>query len=159
MIKNREAYGVLFVFFAGGLCGRNKMDKENDYVDYFYEKYQGRVAIGVGYNQHFSEIFPLIFENIDGESIGIVALDVILDAQDVVHIYHLGAFITKLGNGSVILKELCRQADIFNIYLSVSAVSMPNGKDVKMDDEHLVEWYERFGFEDDSGLVRKPRNT
>ena len=53
------------------------MVQENDYVNYFYDKYEGRVAIGVGYNQDLSEIYPFVFEDTDGKSIGIVALGVI----------------------------------------------------------------------------------
>ncbi|MBL7180175.1 MAG: hypothetical protein ABIK98_08320 [Pseudomonadota bacterium] len=135
------------------------MDKEYDYVDHLYKKYQGRVAIGVGYNQNLSEIYPLVFQNSDGESIGIVALGVIPNEKSVVHIYHLGAFISRRGDGSKILKELCRQADIFKIYLSVSAVFMPNGKDPQMDTKRLIKWYESFGFKGDSGLLRKPKTN
>jgi hypothetical protein len=38
------------------------MYQEYDYVNYFYEKYESRVAIGVGYNQDLSEIYPFVFE-------------------------------------------------------------------------------------------------
>jgi hypothetical protein len=132
------------------------MEKENQYVNYFYEKYQGRVAIGVGYGQNFSEIFPFVFINTAGDAIGIVALGVIPESEDIVYIYHLGAFISGCGHGSTILKELCHQADRFNICLSVSAISMPNGKDPSMGKEQLTQWYESFGFTGDSGLLRKP---
>ena len=57
------------------------MVQENDYVNYFYDKYEGRVAIGVGYNQDLSEIYPFVFEDTDGKSIGIVALGVIIVGQ------------------------------------------------------------------------------
>jgi hypothetical protein len=33
------------------------MNHEHDYVNHFYEKYEGRVAIGVGYNKiYFIEL-------------------------------------------------------------------------------------------------------
>jgi hypothetical protein len=133
------------------------MDNENDYVDYFYDKYEGRVAIGVGYTNEFSEIFPLVFQNGDGESIGIVALGAIASDQDVVHIFHLSAFVAQCGDGSEMLGELCRQADIFRVYLSVSAIFMDNGKDSKMAAGVLEKWYERFDFVDNSGYVRAPQ--
>jgi hypothetical protein len=44
--------------FGSGLSGLDIMDQEHDYVTYFYEKYDGRVAIGVGYDQSLSEIYP-----------------------------------------------------------------------------------------------------
>ena len=31
--------------------GNKIMNHEHDYVNHFYRKYEGRVAIGVGYNQ------------------------------------------------------------------------------------------------------------
>lgn len=132
------------------------MKIENDYVDYFYKKYQGRVAIGVGYNQDITEIYPLVYQTPCGKPIGIVALDVINNEKTVVHIYHLGAFISGQGNGSQILHELCRQADNFNIYLSVSAIEMPVGGKPQMGGKHLTRWYKSFGFKGDAGLLRKP---
>ena len=45
------------------------MVQEHDYVNYFYDKYEGRVAIGVGYKQDLSEIYPFVFEDTDGKSI------------------------------------------------------------------------------------------
>ena len=132
------------------------MNKETDYVDYFYNKYQGRVAIGVGYNMDMSEIFPMVYQTSDEESIGIVALGVIENDKNVVHIYHLGAFISRQGDGSRILKELCHQADEFDICLSVSAVVMPNGRKNQMKDKQLERWYKSFGFAGEEGLLREP---
>lgn len=132
------------------------MQREIQYVTYFYRKYLGRVAIGVGYGDDLSEIFPFVFLDDTGEAIGIVALGVINDIECCVYIYHLGAFLSKRGYGSVILKELCSQADRFNISLSVSAIFIDNGKDQLMDTIRLVQWYQRFGFEGNSGLVRTP---
>lgn len=135
-----------------------KMTNENEYVNYFYSKYHGRMAIGVGYNQRLLEIFPFVFENTKKESIGVVALDVVTDDLNAVHIYHLGAFVTNIGNGSKILHELCLKADKFKIILSVSPVSMPNGRSQNMDSEILTKWYERFGFKGIAGLIRKPKH-
>jgi len=65
------------------------MNQEHDYVNYFYEKYEGRVAIGVDYDQNLSEIYPFVYEDIAGKSIGIVALGVYRwDSISYVHIYH-----------------------------------------------------------------------
>jgi hypothetical protein len=132
------------------------MSNANDYVNHFYDKYHGRVAIGVGYNHDLSEIYPLVFQNTDGESIGLVALGAISDA---VYIYHLGAFITRHGDGSKILKELCHQADRFNIDLTVSAVHTPNGGDPTMNSRQLKQWYESFGFMGESRLLREPKSA
>ena len=132
------------------------MSKGNVYVDYFQKKYDGRVAISVGYNDKMAEIFPIVFQNPAGEPIGIVALDVIRDRQDTVHIYHIGSFIAKMGHGSNILQELCMNADRCGISLSVSAISMPNGRDQRMGSSQLVRWYQKFGFEGDGGMLRMP---
>ena len=57
------------------------MNQEHDYVKYFYQKYEGRVAIGVGYGQDLSEIYPFGFEDRDGSPIGIVALGAYSDEK------------------------------------------------------------------------------
>ncbi len=133
------------------------MNSEQDYVDYFYEKYEGRVAIGVGYDQSLSEIYPFVFEDLAGNSIGIVALSVYTHEHITqVHIYHIGSFKGKRGNGSKILKELCLQADKHQIILSLSPLFMPNGKSEPMSEECLREWYGRFGFRGSSHFRRIP---
>ena len=134
------------------------MSKANDYVNHFYRKYQGRIAIGVGYNENLTEIYPIVFQNSEGESIGIAALGAIHDKNKMVYIYHLGAFESRCGNGSLILKELCDQADAFDVSLKASAVVLPNGKDPAMTTRQLIEWYKRFGFKNNAGLLREPKN-
>jgi hypothetical protein len=135
------------------------MRKENQYVNFFYRKYSGRVAIGVGYGNDLSEIFPFVFHNIIGEALGIVALGVIHDIEYYVYIYHLSAFLCKQGHGSTILNELCHQADQFNINLSVSPIFIDNGKDPNMESDKLIQWYQDYGFRGNSGLVRLPINA
>jgi hypothetical protein len=127
-----------------------------NYVRFFKNKYQGRVAIGVGYTENASEIYPLVFKNEDSESIGIVAINALPSEKSVVYIYHLGAFESQHGNGSLMLQELCEQADKFNVFLKVSPIALPNGKDPSMATEQLIEWYHKFGFRGSSGLLRKP---
>ena len=115
------------------------------------------MAIGVGYNMDLSEIYPFVFENIAGNSIGIVALGVYKrEDANYVHIYHIGSFKCCRGVGKQIIQALCLQADKFQITLSVSPVFMPNGKDKEMSDEHLREWYGKYGFKGDSHFKRKP---
>ena len=134
------------------------MYQEDHYVSFFYEKYEGRVAIGVGYNQDLSEIYPFVFEDTAGNSIGVVALAVYTHENiDYVHIYHLGSFKSNRGNGKKMLEELCLQADKYQIILSLSPIIMPNGKKASMTSESLREWYGRFGFNDSSHFKRDPR--
>lgn len=133
------------------------MDQEKAYVDYFYDTYKGRVSIGVGYNNQINEIFPLVYQTAKGNSIGVLALDVVEHDQKWVHIYHLGAFVTQQGDGSRILVELCLQADNFDVSLGVSPIVIPNGSGSQMGDLQLVEWYERYGFKGEAGLLRQPR--
>ena len=133
------------------------MNQEDEYVKYFYEKYEGRVAIGVGYDQNFSEIYPFVFEDAGGKSIGIVALGVYMHEDiNCVHIYHLGSFKSNRGNGSQILQELCYQADKYRITLSLSPIFMPNGIDEPMSAEQLRSWYVRFGFAGSPQFKREP---
>jgi len=133
------------------------VDQEHDYVNYFYKKYEGRVAIGVGYDQNVSEIFPFVFEDTNGKSIGVVALGVYThDNINYVHIYHIGSFKSNRGNGSQILQELCFLADKYQIILSLSPIFMPNGKNEPMSTEQLKTWYGRFGFGGSSPFKRVP---
>ncbi|MFH1155657.1 MAG: hypothetical protein V1793_17765 [Pseudomonadota bacterium] len=133
------------------------MDQEQRYVDFFYHKYQGRVAIGVGFNPNFSEIYPLVFQAKEGQLLGVVALGVIPNgACDAVHIYHIGAFNTGMGNGSTILEELCLKADQFKIILSVSAIGLPNGQEPRISDDTLDHWYRTYRFKGDTQLLRQP---
>ena len=133
------------------------MDPENDYVNYFYEKYEGRLALGVGYDQNLSEIYPFVYEDIAGKSIGIVALGVCRwESISYVHIYHIGSFRSSRGDGNQILRALCSQADKYEIILSVSPIPMPNGKDEPMSDERLRKWYAKFGFKGRSHFRREP---
>ena len=132
--------------------------KAEKYVRHFYNKYLGRVAIGVGYKSNLEEIYPFVFQNKCKESIGIIAMDAIPDEERKVYIYHLGAFKTGCGDGSVILQELCDQADKFKVLLTVSPIVMPNGEDSLMNTNQLIEWYKKYGFRGDSGLSRNPIN-
>lgn len=134
------------------------MTQAHAYVNYFYEKYRGRVAIGVGYDQGISEIYPFVFEDANGKAIGIVAIGVFThDSIDYVHIYHIGSFKSRRGNGGEMLRELCAQADQHQIILSLSPIAMPNGKDETMSDGTLKQWYVRFGFSGNSPLKREPQ--
>ena len=133
-----------------------RMSAAKDYVNFFYEKYPGRVAIGVAYDHELSEIYPLVFKNENNESIGIAALGAVPDEESLVYIYHLGAFELRRGDGSKILKELCVQADKFDVSLKASAIVMPNGKDPSMSTDNLIRWYKRFGFKENNGLLRNP---
>ena len=133
------------------------MTPAHTYVNFFYEKYRGRVAIGVGYDQDVSEIYPFVFEDANGAAIGIVALGVFAhDSVDYVHIYHIGSFKSRRGNGGQMLRELCVQADQRQITLSLSPIVMPNGKDESMSNERLREWYGRYGFSGNSPFKREP---
>ncbi len=135
------------------------MDAEHDYVNFFYNKFEGRVAIGVGYDQNLSEIYPFVFEDTVGKSIGIVALGV-YPHENVshVHVYHIGSFKSNRGNGSQILQQLCDQADKYQVILSLSPIFMPNGKHEPISTEQLRSWYGRFGFRGSSPFKREPSN-
>lgn len=133
------------------------MEQEKEYVDYFYDKYTGRIPLGVAYNQNLSEIYPFVYIDKEGDSIGIVAIDTVAHENvNAVHLYHLSVFTHKIGNGSLILRELCCQADRYRVVLSVSPVFMTNGRDARMSDKKLESWYETFGFIGHPQLRRVP---
>lgn len=134
------------------------MTTAENYIHFFYKKYSGRVAIGVGYNDDLSQIFPFVFQTKQDEPIGVVAMGTVLDNNDTVYLYHVGAFEPRCGNGSRILKELCRQADKFHIALKASAMVLSDGKTPEMTTKQLVRWYEKFGFQESHGLLRNPED-
>lgn len=133
------------------------MGQETHYVNHLYQKYQGRIPISIAYDQNAAELFPFVFENKKGDAIGIIALAVVNEGKKVrVHIYHISAFRQQIGDGSKMLLELCRQADIFNIVLSLSPVSLGNGKDLQIGYHKLNDWYRSYGFSGTEQLQREP---
>jgi hypothetical protein len=42
--------------------------KEDSFVDYFYERFSGRVALGVGFAANMNEVFPFVLEDQEGSS-------------------------------------------------------------------------------------------
>ncbi|MBU0994253.1 MAG: hypothetical protein KJ737_17315 [Proteobacteria bacterium] len=131
--------------------------QEEHFVSHMYEKYQGRVPVSMAYDQNCSELFPFVFEDVDGHAIGIIAIAVVTENEkERVHIYHISSFRQKIGNGSIMLVELCRQADIFNVILSLSPISMGNGKDFQISYGKLKAWYATFGFSGEGQLRREP---
>jgi hypothetical protein len=134
--------------------------REDRFVDCFYEKYRGRVAIGVGYGQDLMEIFPFVMEDDDGKALGIIAMATLSNEHmNSVHIFHFSVFHSRCGNGSKMLKILCLKADQLNIRLSLSPIPSPNGEPSQMNSEELSTWYRSFGFSGDSLLCRLPQIT
>lgn len=131
--------------------------QEDRYVDCFYKKYSGRVAIGVGYAQGMVEVFPLVLEDGNGRALGIIAMATQSNEQTrYVHIFHLSVFNTGCGDGSKMLEILCLKADELNVMLSVSPIPSPNGKNRQMNGEQLTGWYRKYGFTGDAPLCRLP---
>ncbi|MCG8550708.1 MAG: hypothetical protein MI799_09940 [Desulfobacterales bacterium] len=69
----------------------------------------------------------------------------------------LKAFVLKSGSGTLMLLELCRKADCFNVRLSVNPALNPNSKSSYRDFNVLRKWHEQFEFKGDSCLCRVPR--
>ncbi|WP_300670033.1 hypothetical protein [Desulfoluna sp.] len=129
----------------------------HDLVLSFYTRFTSRIAISVGYGPGLEEIFPFVFEDCGGTAIGIIALAVMdLNEREVVHIYHLGALTPGKGQGTTMIKELCRVATQCQVPLSLSPIHCPNGNPLWLDDKGLALWYRRFGFRGAAHLVREP---
>ena len=131
--------------------------QEDRYVDYFYNKFKGRISIGVGYGQDMLEIFPFLFEDDDGQALGIAAMAPLFnDEINSVHIFHLSVFQSNCGSGTVMLEALCIKADQLGIVLSLSPIPSPNGRADLISRRQLVSWYRKFGFEGEALLCRLP---
>ncbi|MFA6009219.1 MAG: hypothetical protein WC799_04485 [Desulfobacteraceae bacterium] len=133
------------------------MDQEQGYVHYLYEKYQGRIAIGVGYDTEMEEIFPFVFESPKGNSLGIVALSAVQQkAGPVVYIFHFSTFNPNHGSGRIMIGELCRLADHYQVVLSLSPFTLPNGGLGLMNSKQLKSWYVSYGFGGNHSFRREP---
>ncbi len=132
--------------------------QENQFIDFFYTRYPGRVAIGVAYAQDMLEVFPIVIDDDQGNILGIVAMSAMTnDDITSVHIFHFSVFEQKNGNGTKMLEILCREADKQNVILSLSPIPSPNGEDHQISSRELIDWYHRFGFRGESLLNRRPR--
>jgi hypothetical protein len=133
--------------------------QEDRLVEYFYEKFKGRVAIGVGYAEGLVEVFPLVLEDGAGNTLGSLAMAALSNERVTsVHIFHLNAFTGRCGHGSAILQLLCRKADQFSVTLSLSPIPAPNGTPDQISGRQLTDWYATFGFKGD-GLLSRPPQT
>lgn len=132
------------------------VSREQEYINYFYGKYKSRLA-GYGYAGNHSRVHSFVFQNVYGKPIGAVALNEVGTQSRSVHIDHITAFVLQNGNGILMLVELCRKADCFNVRLSANPAFTPNDKCSNSDFKVLSEWYEQFGFKGDSDLCRIPR--
>ncbi|NDY72115.1 YkgJ family cysteine cluster protein [Desulfobacter hydrogenophilus] len=132
------------------------VSREQEYIDYFYGKYKSRLA-GYGYAENHSQVHSFVFQNVYGKPVGAIALNEVVSQNRTVHIHHLKAFVLQSGNGTLMLLELCRKADCFNIRLSANPAFDPNDEFFHSDFKVLSNWYEQFGFKGDSGLCRIPR--
>ena len=131
--------------------------REGRYVDFFYETFTERVAIGVGYAQNLEEVFPFVLRDRRGKALGIVAMAALsLESGDAVHIFHFSAFSPQHGDGGRMLEILCRKADELRVVLSLSPVPAPNGNDRQIGEKKLVAWYRHFGFAGNALLRRIP---
>ena len=134
--------------------------QEDRFVDYFYDRFKGRIAISVGYAEGLVEVFPLVLEEGDGQTLGSIAMATLSNEQiTAVHIFHLNAFTGRCGNGSAILQILCRKADQLNVTLSLSPIPAPNGNPDQISGRQLTAWYATFGFEGDGLLCRPPQTV
>ncbi len=134
--------------------------QENQFIDFFYTRYPGRVAIGVAYSQDMLEVFPIVIDDDQGNILGIVAMAPMTNTDITsVHIFHFSVFEQKNGNGTKMLEILCRKADKQNVVLSLSPIPSPNGEDHQINSRELIDWYHRFGFHGETLLSRRPRQS
>ena len=132
--------------------------QENRFINCFYQRYPGRVAIGVAYSQEMNEIFPIVIDDDQGNVLGIVAMaSMTHDSLVSVHIYHFSVFSQRQGNGTKMLKILCKKADRLNVILTLSPIPSPNGEADDIGSQKLASWYRQFGFEGDALLTRQPQ--
>jgi hypothetical protein len=149
--ENEESFSLATRVFTMGR-------QEDRYLNCFYGRYPGRVAIGVAYSQDMVEIFPMVIDDDHGNVLGIVAMAALTDGNiSAVHIFHLSVFQPNYGNGTKMLNILCRKADQFKVILSLSPIPSPNGEDHLISSRQLIAWYHKFGFRGERLLSRQPQ--
>lgn len=131
--------------------------QENRFLKSFYRRYPGRVAIGVAYSQDMLEVFPIVIDDEQGNTLGIIAMAAVTNAEMTsVHIFHFSVFRQRRGNGTRMLEIICRAADQLEVVLSLSPIPSPNGEDHQINDRQLIGWYHKFGFRGEALLSRQP---
>jgi len=132
--------------------------RENHYVASFHKRFQGRIAISIGYSAEMVELFPIVIEDEQKRALGIVAMAAMSTAEGVsVHLYHFSAFQQRRGNGSKMLALLCKKADQLSVILTVDPTPSYNGKDLTISSRGLIGWYQKFGFRGETLLRRHPQ--
>ena len=128
-------------------------------VQHFYDKHPGRVPLSVAFGMGLREILPFVFADDTGRNLGIMALESVADENmAVVQLFHVSAFRPRRGAGTVMLRALCAEADRRQVIVTLSAVSMDNGRDPQISNDDLAAWYRRFGFEGEGRMTREPRD-
>jgi hypothetical protein len=72
-----------------------------------------------------------------------------------VDIYHISDFTPVKGDGSEILRSLCKAADEYGGHLCIQAEAQFNGKQT-MTTPELIGWHHRFGFTGNRMMHREP---
>lgn len=130
------------------------MNKAQSYIEHFYSKYKGRVPFRAGCAGGFSFVYPFVYEDESGNSIGLVSMAWEKETnENLVRIFHLSSFKNRLGKGSLILSNLCRIADEFEVDLTLQAEPQSNGQEL-IGQSELISWYRRFGFSGNCIMVR-----
>lgn len=125
------------------------------YVEFLYRRYSGRVPVVVGATLGFGMVYPFVFENSDGRAIGCVGC-AWNEGQDpdLVQIYHVNAFKPKCGDGTRIVQELCDQADLHEVRLTLMSQPRWVNDEYPLENDELRQWYGLFGFEGRGYLTR-----
>ena len=135
------------------------MNRAQEYIEYFYSKYDGRACLKAGSAGGFSFVYPFVFENKESIPVGLVSMAWEKGSdENLVRIFHVSSFKNKRGHGSFILSTLCEKADEFCINLTLQAEPQENGLE-SIDPCALVNWYRKFGFVGNCIMVRNAVST
>lgn len=131
------------------------LNPAQQYVEFLYRCYPGRVPVVVGGTHGFGMVYPFVFEDSDGRAIGCVGCAWNKGADsDLVQIYHVNAFRPGRGDGTKILRGLCEQADRYGVRLTLMPQARWVGDEYPLEDDELRKWYRQFGFKGAGYLTR-----
>ena len=110
----------------------------------------------VGVNNEAETVHPFVYENHSNVPIGLIAMSAanISEPADV-DVYHISAFVPGKGQGSEIMRFLCKAADEFGVRLCLQAEVQFSGTQ-SMARVDLICWYHKYGFTGNDIMYREP---
>ncbi len=126
---------------------------ELEFIKEFKSRFSGKLDRSKIIDLASGPSYPFLVEE-EGNAIGCMYLHFEPSMRPpMVWVIYLKAYGKRKGNGSKMLRMLCRFADEAGIRLYLESVADPGGP---LAGVQLVNWYKRYGFQGDVVMEREP---